>query len=129
MQTVLLIEDSKLLRLANESTLRKAGYRVLSAADGEEALSVAHNGQPDVILLDILLPKISGEAVLRQLKEDSATAQIPVVVLSGLSQANAERLQSDGAADFLEKSKMLADPQCLLHAIERILGPITTATQ
>ena len=129
MHTVLLIEDSKFLRLANESALRRAGYKVLSAADGEEALNVAHDGHPDVILLDILLPKLSGEAVLRQLKQDVTTAQIPVVILSGLSNTNAERLQSDGAADFVEKSKTLADPQCLLHAIERILGPMGASTQ
>src|SRR5258708_27285752 len=91
MYTVLLIEDVKLLRVAGESVLRKAGYRVLTAADGEEGLSVAHDGRPDVILLDLLLPKLSGEEVLRQLKQNPATAHIPVVVLSGLSQANAGR--------------------------------------
>jgi two-component system sensor histidine kinase/response regulator len=129
MYTVLLIEDSKLLRLANESVLRKAGYNVLSAADGEEALNVAHDRHPDVILLDILLPKISGEAVLRRLKQDAATARIPVVVLSSLSSANAGRLQEDGAADFVEKNRFLENPNCLLHALERILGPVGASTR
>ena len=59
--TILLVEDSKLQKIKNESLLHKAGYRVLHASDGEEALRVARESAPDLILLDMLLPKLGGK--------------------------------------------------------------------
>src|ERR1700758_3427386 len=101
---ILLVEDSKFLRLATERALARAGYEMNSAADGEEALRLAREKLPDLILLDMLLPKMSGPEVLAALKQDSATRAIPVVVMTGMSEKNASRLQGDGAAGFLEKS-------------------------
>jgi CheY-like chemotaxis protein len=106
MTKILLVEDSKMIRLATERALGRAGYAVSSAVDGEQALLMARERLPDLILLDMLLPKMQGLAVLRELKRDVATARIPVVVLSGLSRRNAERLQEDGAFAFLEKSEL-----------------------
>jgi two-component system, cell cycle response regulator DivK len=103
---ILLVEDSKFLRLATERALARAGYEVASASDGEEGLRLAHERKPDLILLDMLLPKMSGPDVLGALKKDPLTASIPVVVMTGMSQKNAERLQADGAAAFLEKSSL-----------------------
>jgi len=68
MQTVLLVEDSKFLRADREHILKKAGYLVLTAADGMEALAVARASHPDVILLDMMLPKLDGPSVLQALK-------------------------------------------------------------
>ncbi len=76
---VLLVEDSKFLRMANEHALSRAGYQVSTAADGEEALQVANHDLPDIILLDMLLPKISGPEVLKALKKNPATRNIPVI--------------------------------------------------
>jgi two-component system, cell cycle response regulator DivK len=109
MTKILLVEDSKFLRLATERALAHAGYEVSSAGDGEEALRTAREKLPDLILLDMLLPMMGGPEVLRALKNDAATAQIPVVVLTGLSQKNAERLRADGADGFLEKSALGLD--------------------
>ena len=81
---VLLVEDSKFLRMANEKALSKAGFEVITAADGEEALKVANDKLPDIILLDMMLPKISGTEVLKALKANLATANIPVIVLTSL---------------------------------------------
>ena len=119
MTKILLVEDSKFLRLATERALSHAGYEVSSAGDGEQALIMAREKLPDLILLDMLLPKISGPEVLRALKSDMATASIPVVVLTGLSQKNAERLQEDGADGFLEKSALGLDQgaEALLVAV------------
>jgi CheY-like chemotaxis protein len=103
MRTVLLVEDSKFLRAATEQTLKKAGYLVVTAVDGMEALTVARESLPDLILLDMMLPKLDGPSVLRALKADSVTAQIPVVVVTALSQKNEEKLMQDGAAAFLER--------------------------
>jgi CheY-like chemotaxis protein len=106
MTKILLVEDSRLIRVATEKTLAKAGFAVLTAADGEQALQMARERQPDLILLDMLLPKMTGVEVLRALKKDSSTNAIPVVVLSGLSAKNSARLQADGAFGYLEKSPL-----------------------
>src|ERR1700690_2980458 len=82
--TVLLIDDSKFMRRANELAVTKSGYGVLTAADGEEGLRVAHDKVPDVIVLDMMLPKVSGPQLLQALKQDPRTAGIPVIVLSSL---------------------------------------------
>jgi CheY-like chemotaxis protein len=103
---ILLVEDSKFLRLATERALARAGYEMSSAVDGEEALRTAREKLPDLILLDMLLPKMSGPEVLVALKKDPLTKAIPVVVMTGLSQKNAARLQGDGASGFLEKSAL-----------------------
>jgi CheY-like chemotaxis protein len=106
---VLLVEDSKFLRMATEHSLSKAGYLVSTAADGEEALQVAKEKLPDIILLDMMLPKISGPKVLKALKENHATIHIPVIVLTSLSQKNEEKLISEGAAAHFEKSALALD--------------------
>jgi CheY-like chemotaxis protein len=123
MTKILLVEDSKFLRLATERALARAGYEMSSAADGEEALTMARDKLPDLILLDMLLPKMSGPEVLRELKKDSLTRAIPVVVISGLSQKNAARLHEDGAAGFLEKSELELDKgsEKLLAAVREIV--------
>ncbi len=120
---ILLVDDSKFLRLATERALARAGYEVLSAADGEEAVEMAGRTQPDVILLDMLLPKMTGPDVLKALKKNPATEQIAVVVLTGLSQKNAIRLQKDGAVAYLEKSELRLEKGCdrLLDELEKIV--------
>lgn len=120
---ILLVEDSKFLRMATERALARAGYEVLTAADGQSALAAAEKHKPDLILLDMLLPKITGPDVLKTLKRNPVTAQIAVVVLSGLSPKNAARLQQDGAFAFLEKSELGLDkgPETLLKVLAAIV--------
>jgi len=65
MLTVLLVEDSKFLRAAREQMLKKAGYLVVTAVDGIKALAVARESRPDLIVLDMMLPKLDGPSVLR----------------------------------------------------------------
>ena len=85
--TILLVEDSKIQRMQSERILSKAGYTVLNANDGEQALQLARANLPDLILLDMLLPKLGGEQVLQMLKADAATAHIPVIALRVLRRA------------------------------------------
>jgi CheY-like chemotaxis protein len=103
---ILLVEDSKFLRIANERALARAGYDVITAGDGEEALKMARESSPDIILLDMLLPKMSGECVLHELKRDPQTQGTPVVVLSSLAQSNEKKLRDNGAAAFFSKSNL-----------------------
>jgi CheY-like chemotaxis protein len=120
---VLLVEDSKFLRMANEHVLSRAGYLVSTAADGEEALQVAKDKLPDIILLDMMLPKISGPEVLKALKANPATKNIPVIVLTSLSQKNEERLIHEGAVAYFEKSALALDKSSdrLAAAVETVL--------
>lgn len=120
---VLLVEDSKFLRLATERALTRAGFEVSTAADGEQALQAAKEKVPDLILLDLLLPKMTGADVLKALKRDPATAGIAVVVLSAMSGKNAERLRRDGAFAFLVKEDLALDKGALplLRVMEDII--------
>jgi CheY-like chemotaxis protein len=129
MTKILLVEDSKFLRLATERALTRAGYEMSSAADGDEALRMAREKMPDLILLDMLLPKMSGLDVLKALKSDATTKAIPVVVITGMALKNAARLREDGAAGFLEKSALELDKgsERLLAAVRKILGDIPAA--
>ena len=106
MTKILLVEDSKFLRLATERALARAGYDVSTAADGEEAVKRARENLPDLILLDLLLPKVTGTDVLKALKKDPATTKIPVVVLTAMSQRNEDWLRREGAVGFLGKSEL-----------------------
>jgi CheY-like chemotaxis protein len=126
MTKILLVDDSKFLRLATGRALARAGYEVSTANDGEQALELARDNGPDLILLDMLLPKMSGPDVLKALKKDPATAGIAVVVFTGLSQKNAERLQQDGAYAFLDKSELGLDKGCeaFLQALADIVGKL-----
>jgi CheY-like chemotaxis protein len=103
---ILLVEDSRYLRTASRRFLTQAGFSVMEASDGEEALRQVRESQPDLIILDMLLPKLGGEHVLQALRQDPATARLPVIVLSSLSQKNAGKLQKAGATAYLEKSQL-----------------------
>ena len=122
MAKILLVEDSKFLRLATERALARVGHEVITACDGEQALTMAQEQNPDLIVLDMLLPKRTGPEVLKALKQAEATANIPVVVFTSLSQINASRLQADGATAFLEKS-ITADkgPEELMTSLQEIV--------
>jgi DNA-binding response OmpR family regulator len=126
--TILLIEDSKLLRIANTRALVKAGFEVISAGDGEAGLRSARESLPDLILLDMLLPKITGLDVLKDLKNDARTRGIPVIVLSGLSQANEAKLMKECAAAFFEKSERTLDNDSA-DLIEAVRGVLASASK
>jgi CheY-like chemotaxis protein len=126
--TILLVEDSRFLRVASERALLKAGYEVVSASDGEAALLTARERVPNLILLDMMLPKLDGLGVLRALKHDPQTADIPVIVLTGLGKQNEWKLMKEGATAFLTKSdSLLADnSETLLQVVESVLGKQAT---
>lgn len=122
--TILLVEDSRFLRVASERALLKAGYEVVCANDGEAALLTARERVPNLILLDMMLPKLDGLGVLRALKHDPQTTNIPVIVLTGLGKQNEWKLKKEGAAAYFTKSDSLLanNSDTLLHVVESILG-------
>jgi CheY-like chemotaxis protein len=127
MKSILLVEDSRFLRLANERALMKAGYNVVTAGDGEEALRIAYEMIPDLILLDMLLPTLGGVQVLQALRSNILTALIPVIVLSSLPQANEVRLKKEGATAYFEKSQldMGQDSESLISIVKKTLDAFT----
>ena len=126
---ILLVDDSKLQRLAIQRVLAKAGHSVAVAADGEEGLRLVRQTLPNLVLLDMILPRMDGIAVLEALKKDPATAHIPVVALTGLSQRNEEKLKSAGAAAFYQKSELGVEKgaDALLAIVRRVLAEMPKA--
>lgn len=127
MKSILLVEDSRFLRLANERTLVKAGYSVVTAGDGEEALRIANATIPDLILLDMLLPTLGGVQVLQALRSSVLTAHIPVIVLSSLPQKNELKLKKEGATAYFEKSQLdlSQNPDSLVNIVKKTLDDFT----
>lgn len=104
---VLLVEDDRFLRRAAEASLRQRGFAVTVASDGEEALRQVGAAAPDLILLDLLMPKVTGIEVLRALRADEATKSIPVLILSNSSrEQDVEELQELGVTDYLVKANL-----------------------
>jgi DNA-binding response OmpR family regulator len=120
---ILVIEDSRLLRTTTERMLTRAGYEVITAADGEEGLRVAMESKPDLVILDMMLPKLSGQEVLQHLRLNASSTSTPVIVLTSLSESNRKKLLSEGASLYFEKSLASADngSRLLLDAIENLL--------
>jgi DNA-binding response OmpR family regulator len=120
---ILIVDDSRFLRVANERALVKAGYEVITAADGEEGLRLAIEQKPDLVVLDMLLPKLSGPEVLRALRKNPETAAIPVMVLTSLPQTNEQKLIKEGATSYFAKSGLMIDqgPGMFVDTVEKML--------
>src|SRR5215471_8327977 len=104
---VLLVEDDRFLRRACEASLRQRGLAVTTAADGEEGLRLARSEQPDLILLDMLMPKLSGLEVLRALRGDAATRGVKVLILSNSSrEQDIAEVSSLGISGYFVKSNL-----------------------
>jgi two-component system cell cycle sensor histidine kinase/response regulator CckA len=121
---ILLIDDSEFMRGAIDRALTAAGYVVKTASDGEEGLRLARERRPDLVLLDMMLPKAPGLEVLRALKKDPTTKDTPVIILTAFSESNKEKMLQEGAAGYLEKSNKLLenDGAALIEALGRVLG-------
>jgi len=103
--SVLIIEDDPLLTKMYETKFVSEGFAVTKAADGEEGLKVALSGHPDMILLDVMMPRLSGIDMLSQLRTDSWGASAPVIILSNLSQEQeGEKAKALGVKEYLVKA-------------------------
>jgi CheY-like chemotaxis protein len=119
--SILVIEDDRFLRRACEVSLQQRGFVVGSAVDGEVGVQMARELIPDLILLDLLMPRVSGIEVLTRLRADPTTAAIPVVILSNSSReedkARAARL---GAVGYYVKANLSL--RALGDEVSRLLG-------
>jgi two-component system alkaline phosphatase synthesis response regulator PhoP len=106
-KTIILIEDDRFLRRAAEASLKKQGFTVLTAVDGEEGLTLARKERADLILLDLLMPKINGIDLLRMLKGEAFTRKVPIVILSNSShELEMKQALELGARDYWVKANL-----------------------
>jgi DNA-binding response OmpR family regulator len=104
MQKILFIEDESALQKTFGEILKQEGYEVISALDGETGLRLTKSQKPDLILLDLVLPKLNGFDVLEQLKRDEETKKVPVIVLTNLEGAeDIDKVLELGATTYLVK--------------------------
>lgn len=117
---ILLIEDEKDVREIYKTKFEKEGYKVITASSGTVGLNLAIKKKPDLILLDIILPLEGGFEVLKDLKRNSKTKFIPIVILSNLEQEYEVRMgETLGAERYLVKSEVT--PEKVVKVVEEIL--------
>jgi len=117
---VLIIDDDENLSAVFETALQKAGFETIFALNGKSGLDKARSEKPDLILLDQVLPDISGNEVLRTLKMDSDTQNIPVLILSNFSQEElVKEAINNGAMDYIFKYQV--EPQDLVNKVKQAL--------
>ena len=117
---ILLVEDDVFLADIYQKKFDMEGYKVTLADNGEKALVEAKKKKPDIILLDILLPKLDGFAVLSELKKDPTTSSVPVILLTNLGQKDdVEKGLEMGAVDYLIKAHF--KPSEIVDKIKSVL--------
>ena len=119
MHTILLVEDHELSRDALSRRLHRRGYRVALAEDGQQGIAMARSERPDLILMDLGLPKIDGWEATRLLKSDAATRHIPIIVLGAVAWTNDREMAISAGSDEFDCKPVKLDS--LLAKIESLL--------
>jgi len=121
MKKILFVEDESALQKTFGERLSPEGYEVIPALDGEIGLRLAKTKKPDLILLDLILPKVNGFEVLKELKEDKETKDIPVIVLTNLEGiGDVDKAIKLGATTYLVKAQYSLEE--LVEKIKKVLG-------
>ena len=117
---ILVVEDEPDQLTTLKFRLEANGYEVISASDGEEGLAKAQKEHPDLILLDIMLPKMDGFEVCRRLKQDKSTSSIPVIGLTAYGrQYGEDKARAAGVNDYMDKAY---EPKDLIARINSLLN-------
>lgn len=118
---ILIVEDEKLISELLKKKLEKEGYEVELAGDGEEGLEKIREIRPDLILLDIVMPKKGGFEIMEEMKKEEEIKKIPVIVISNSGQpVELDRAKNLGAKDWLIKTEF--DPQEVLEKVKKQIG-------
>ena len=117
--TVLVVDDDPVIVKLLQVNFEMEGYQVITAADGEEGLNRAREDMPDVMLLDVMMPKMNGLDVARVLKGDDATSGIPIVLLSAKAQAADVQAGRNVADEYITKP---FDPLELLDRVSKLIA-------
>ena len=121
---ILLVEDEKNISMLVEARLQHAGYEVLIATNGQEALETAQRERPDLIILDLMLPKLNGYEVCTMLKQDTRYQKIPIIMFTAKAQEKDEKLGLECGADAYIRKPF--DAKELLGKIRALL-PVSPA--
>jgi CheY-like chemotaxis protein len=117
---ILIVDDEPFVVRIVQTNLKMEGYDVVVATDGEAALQMVHTEQPNLIILDVLLPKMNGWEVLNQLKADAATSHIPVMLLTVIHEM--ETLEQEKMAQAQRLLTKPFEPMDLITAVKQLLG-------
>lgn len=118
---ILVVDDDLTLREMYEERLKYDGFVVIGASDGEEAIQKAQSEMPNVILLDVMMPKLNGIDVMKKLREDENTKNIPIIILTALIQEIDKIKTMMGEKDgYLIKSEQM--PKEVIAKVHEILG-------
>jgi DNA-binding response OmpR family regulator len=121
MKKILFIEDESALQKTFGEILRQKGYEMVSALDGETGLKLAQTEKPDLIILDLVLPKLHGFEVLRKVKADQEIKHIPIIVLTNLeTMADVEKAIELGAMTYLVKAN---------YSLEEVINKVKKALE
>jgi len=108
MGTILIVDDDRFTRLAVEKYLRSFGHNVLTAEDGREALELVKEHEPDLILLDLMMPVMDGETFLQKLRKELGKQDLPVIALTALAQKDkVVKILRFGALDYITSPSIL----------------------
>jgi CheY-like chemotaxis protein len=119
-RTVLLVEDNEDNRIVYSTILRHHGFRTVEAVDGEDGLEKASESTPDLVILDISLPRMDGWTVAQRLRGTPATASVPMLALTAhASPGDRERAKREGFNGYLAKP---CDPAAVLSEVRRLIG-------
>ena len=120
---ILIVDDSTTNVVLLEAILDERGYKIHTALNAKEAYSIIAKHKPDLILLDLLMPKISGFDFLQEIKKNNVTKDTPVIIVSALTdEENIDKIKEMGAVDFVKKP---IDLQYLVNKVESILHEIS----
>ena len=119
-KTILVVDDDADIRAVLSMRFNSAGYDVLEACDGYEAIKISREKKPDLIILDIMMPEMDGMSASQYLKEDPITKNIPIIFLTGLQDKKTEQLYP-GVGENIIIAKPY-DAKELLAAVKRVIG-------
>jgi CheY-like chemotaxis protein len=123
---VLLVDDDRLIHQLYQSHIERAGYELVSAFKGNDAVEIAAREHPQAIVMDVMMPEMDGFSAIREMKRDDRTKNIPVIVITANPQYHLSQMESywAGAAVFLTKP---FGPPSLVSALQRVIsstGPV-----
>ena len=122
MPKILVVDDDRVIQQLIEVNLELEGYEVVKASNGEEALAMFASERPDLVILDVMMPKLNGKDVCRKLKSDPETAKTPIIFLSARAQEiDVEAGLELGADAYVTKP---FDPSTLLDTVSSLLGDV-----
>ena len=120
-KTIAIVEDELPIAQMYRIKLSRAGYRVEIAGDGESGLAMIEKIRPDLVLLDIMMPHMDGDEVLKQLRADPRFAKLPVIILTNIgSEELQQKIEKCGVTDYIQKSDLT--PRQVLAKVDEVFG-------